>query len=421
MQEAAAVRVDEGAAEMELPVGERQAVDLEAEDALTRGRSPAQAFGRGDDTSENGAVVVAQLERDPRGLDPGIAGDDELDGHRLARGERGPRLAVGVEQPRRDDPRLAASPFAQSRRELVRAPLVCEQASVLRDRVTGVAVEDPGSVAEQHSAIAEPLDGLGVMRDEHDRAATPLELVDLPEALALEFLITDREDLVQEEHVRLNVRGDRKAEPHVHTGGVGAHRQVDEPLQLGECDDLVHQLTDACPGEPMDRAVQVDVLAPREVLVEPGTELEERADSPPDFDPARGRLEDSRDQLQQRRLAGAVAADEPECLAGLDLERDIAKGPDLVHGRASAPRDDRVLERPIGAFRDPEALRHPVDDDLSRARHRESGPASARFTIWASTSTKPGSAFGMWIRSSSIPSSPARSCASMSRSQRISR
>ena len=133
--------------------------------------SPAEALGRGDHSSENGAVVVPQLERDPWRLDPRIAGDDELDGHRLARGEGGPRLAVGVEEPRRDDPRLTASPFAQSCCELVRTTLVCEQAPVFRDRVTGVAVEDPGSVAEQHRAIAEPLDGLGVMGDEHDRAA----------------------------------------------------------------------------------------------------------------------------------------------------------------------------------------------------------------------------------------------------------
>ena len=324
MQEAAAFRVDQSTAKMELSVGERQAIDLETEHALPSAFPPAKTFGRSDHTSENGSVVVPELEGDAWRLYPGIAGDDELDGHRLTRGKRGPRLAVGVEQPRRDDPCLAASPLTQPCRELVRTPLVCEQTPILRDRFAGVAVEELNSVAQQHGAIAEPLDRLSVVGDEDDRAAPPLELVDLPEALPLELLVTDREYLVQEQHIGLDVRGDREAEAHVHAGGVRAHRQVDEPLQFGEGDDLVHQLADPGPGEPVDRTVQIDVLTSREVLVEPGAELEQRADPPADRDPPRRRLEDPGHQLQQRRLARAVSTDEPERVARLDLERHVA-------------------------------------------------------------------------------------------------
>src|SRR5438067_6826479 len=103
------------------------------------------------------------------------------------------------------------------------------------------------------------------MRDEDDRAAALLELGDLAEALALEVLVTNREDLVEQQRVRLDVSGHGEAEPHVHPRRVRAHREVDEPLELGERNDLVHQLTYARPRETVDRAVQVDVLAPREV------------------------------------------------------------------------------------------------------------------------------------------------------------
>ena len=51
---------------------------------------------------------------------------------------------------------------------------------------------------------------------------------------------------------------------------------------------------------------------------------------PADLDPALGRLEDAGDQPQQRRLAGAVAPDEPDRLARLDREGDVAQRPDLA-------------------------------------------------------------------------------------------
>ena len=82
------------------------------------------------------------------------------------------------------------------------------------------------------------------MRDEDDRAAALLELEDLAEALALEGLVADGEDLVEEQDVGVEVRGDREAEPHVHPRRVGAHRPVDRVLELGERDDLVEALAD---------------------------------------------------------------------------------------------------------------------------------------------------------------------------------
>ena len=82
------------------------------------------------------------------------------------------------------------------------------------------------------------------MRDEDDRPAALLELEDLGEALALELLVAHGEDLVEQEHVGIDVRGDREAETHVHAGGVRPHLAVDELAELGEGDDLVEPLVD---------------------------------------------------------------------------------------------------------------------------------------------------------------------------------
>ena len=117
-----------------------------------------------------------------------------------------------------------------------------EQPPVARDRVAGRPVEGDLALPQQHRTVAQPLDRLCVVRDEDDRAAAPLELGDLAEALALERLVADGEHLVEQQHVGLDVRRDREAEAHVHPGRVRPHGQVDEALELGERDDLVHQL-----------------------------------------------------------------------------------------------------------------------------------------------------------------------------------
>ncbi len=130
MQEAAASRIDQRAAEMELTVGERQAVDLEAKDALARRCSPAEAVGRQRSTPPRTVPSLSRSSSETRG--GSIAASQATTSSTATAspdGECGPRLAVGVEEPRRDDPRLAAPPFAQPCGELVGAPLVGEQAA----------------------------------------------------------------------------------------------------------------------------------------------------------------------------------------------------------------------------------------------------------------------------------------------------
>ena len=211
------------------------------------------------------------------------------------------------------------------------------------------------------------------MRDEDDRAAVPVEVEDPVDALALERCVADREDLVEQQDVGVQVRRDREAEPHEHPGRVGANRNVDEVLELRERDDLVEALADVRALQAEDRAVEEDVLAPGEVGMEAGAELEQRADPAADVDAAVGRLDDPGDDPQQRALARAVAADERERAAGVDLERDVAERPHV--GRAGpAAQKDAALQRARAARVDAEAPRELADLDLTLA-HESPAPA----------------------------------------------
>ena len=139
----------------------------------------------------------------------------------------------------------------------------------------GRAVELQLALPQQHRPLAEPFDLSRVVRDEDDRAAPLLELEHLAEALPLERLVADREHLVEQKHVRVEVGRDREAEAHVHPRGVRAHGPVDRLLELRESDDLVEALADLRALQPVDRPVQEHVLAAREVGVEACTELEQ--------------------------------------------------------------------------------------------------------------------------------------------------
>ena len=161
------------------------------------------------------------------------------------------------------------------------------------------------------------------------------ELLHPAEAAPLELGVADREHLVDEQDLRLQVRRDGEREPHVHPARVALDGRVHEALDPGELDDLVEALRDLAALHAEDRAVQVDVLAPGELRMEAGADLEQAPDAPADLDAPARRRGDAREHLQQRRLAGAVAADDPEHLALLDLERHVAERPDLLRLRCA--------------------------------------------------------------------------------------
>ena len=134
------------------------------------------------------------------------------------------------------------------------------------------------------------------------------------------------EHLVDEQDVGVDVHRDREPEPHVHARRVVPHLHVDELLELGE-----RRRSRRTPAsisrlrQPEDRRVHEDVLAAGQLGVEAGAELEQRGHPAARADLALGRLQDAGDALQQRRLARAVVAEQPDGRALLDVEVDVVE------------------------------------------------------------------------------------------------
>ena len=117
-------------------------------------------------------------------------------------------------------------------------------------------------------------------------------------------------------------------------------------------------------AEALDRAVQEDVLPAREVEVKARAELEERADAPFRANAPRRRLDDLGDDAEQRRLAGAVPADQPDGLAARYLGGDVPKRPHVGGLRLSA-LDEEILERARVACVHAKAASNAFDTDLT--------------------------------------------------------
>ena len=114
------------------------------------------------------------------------------------------------------------------------------------------------------------------------------------------------------------------------------------------------------PAQAEDGAADHGVLAPRQLLIKARAKREDgRNAAARDRDFAMGRIGDAADQLQQRRLAGTIAADDAAALALADLEADVAQDPMLLIEPLPAAEQDLlqlVVSVPIKLKRFAEAV-----------------------------------------------------------------
>src|SRR5258708_18047250 len=84
--------------------------------------------------------------------------------------------------------------------------------------------------------------------------------------------------------------------------------------------------------------------------MEAGADLQHAGDAAVDLDPPLAWLGDPAQHFQQCRLSGAVAADDADDLAALDLERHVLERPEILHGRPRTVRYARAEQaaNPVG-------------------------------------------------------------------------
>ena len=133
-----------------------------------------------------------------------------------------------------------------------------------------------------------------------------------------------------------SVRGHGEAQLHIHARRIALDRRVDEGADFGEIDDLVQPLGNVRARHAQNRAVQIDVLATGQKLVEARADLQQAGDVPLVANHALRGRGDAGNQLEQRALSRAVAADQRDGLPALHLKAHVAQGVERLAAAAAA-------------------------------------------------------------------------------------
>ena len=227
-----------------------------------------------------------------------------------------------------------------------RGALACR---VLGDGVRDIAVEGETARAQDDRPGTEVRDGRHVMADKQDGAAVRRDIPHLAQALPLKLQIADREHFVDDQNLAAQMRRHGEGQPHIHAAAVMLHGRVEKALDAGECDDRVELAADLRARHPENRAVEEHVLAPGELLIEAGAHFQKASDAAVEIGLPFGHLRDARQNLQQRALARAVAADQRQRFAAPHVERHVFQRPELLvlHARERMPHapDNRLSKR----------------------------------------------------------------------------
>src|SRR5687768_14794709 len=122
-----------------------------------------------------------------------------------------------------------------------------------------------------------------VMAYEQHGSSLSCDTLHFPQTLLLKLRIADRENLVHDKDLRFEVGSNGEGETHIHPARVAFNGRVEEIIDLSEINDLVEFFRDLGPLHPEYRTVQVNVFSTRQLGVETGAHLQERADTPVHF------------------------------------------------------------------------------------------------------------------------------------------
>ncbi len=258
--------------------------------------------------------------------------DDKSDGYG-AQGGEGAR--IGVAGVKKFPPGEAALGISGSRFGVGARIAAGHGGFVGADDFVGGTVLADLAVVDPDYAVAEAADLVELVGDEDDGAAGAGDVAHFAKAFFLEIYIAHRQDLVDEEDFGFEVGGYGEGQADVHAAGVVLYGRVDKFFEFGEGDDFVEFASDVALAHAEDSAGEKSVFAAAELGMETGAYFEEAADAAVDFGEAGSGAGDARKNFEERGFAGAVASDEAEDFAFVDVHRDIFEGPEGFLGGAT--------------------------------------------------------------------------------------
>ena len=186
-----------------------------------------------------------------------------------------------------------------------------------------------------------------------DRRAVFANLLHAAVALGLEKDIPDRERLINDQDLRLDVDRKRKCQTHEHTARVRLDRLIDEVANLGKIENLRQLCIHLFFGISHHRTVHIDIFDTGVVLVKSGSQLQQRRNFAAHRHLAGRRRENAGNDLKDRRFTRTVRTDDADRLTFFNRKGKIAQRVEIlvVFFMADAQRFlqpvDRFIIQPV--------------------------------------------------------------------------
>src|SRR5580700_373107 len=109
-----------------------------------------------------------------------------------------------------------------------------------------------------------------------------------PKALLLKLAVANCENLVDDQDLRVEMRGNRERKPNIHTAAISLHGHINEPLDAGKIDDFIEVSIDLATGHTKNRAIDKDIFPSGEFRMKSGSHFQETGNPPLDADATGG-------------------------------------------------------------------------------------------------------------------------------------
>ncbi|MOA06927.1 hypothetical protein D3C78_1265950 [compost metagenome] len=94
-------------------------------------------------------------------------------------------------------------------------------------------------------------------------------------ALLLKFKITDCQNFIHKQYIRLHMNGNGKTEPHIHAGRIASYRHIDVRLKLRERNNAIKLGLNLLAGKSEYGAVKENIFTSGEIRMKTGAKLKQ--------------------------------------------------------------------------------------------------------------------------------------------------
>ena len=142
-------------------------------------------------------------------------------------------------------------------------------------------------------------------------------------AFRLKEYVSYRQRLIDNQYFRVNVNRYRKCQPYKHTTGICLDRLMHKVTDICKIKNILHLCINLFPGKTNHGSIKVDILNSGIFHIEACAQLQQCRNSSINLYMTTGWIQDSGNNLKNRRFSGAVGSDYANGFSSFYIKRNI--------------------------------------------------------------------------------------------------